>query len=380
MSSQFTIQEQEHMRRALVLARRGQGRVEPNPMVGCVLVRRGVTVGEGYHQRFGGPHAEVEALRRAGSQARGASAFVTLEPCCHQGKTPPCTTALIDAGVRRVVVATPDPFPAVSGKGIRRLRRAGMRVNVGLLEEEARELNAPFFTLVIGGRPYTLLKWAQSLDGKIATRTGDSRWISSPESRRRVHLIRARVDAVLVGIGTVLADDPLLTARDVPVRRVATRVVLDSRLRTPIRAALVKTARTTPTLILTTRGAATGRSAKVERMRRAGVEIVVCRARQGRIDLRAALGVLGARQFTTLMIEGGGTVLGAMLDSGLVDEAQIFVSPRLIGGDAAPGPYRGLGVPTVATAKACTSPSIQRVGGDLLYRLRFPAGLGRNPS
>ncbi|MFH0983253.1 MAG: bifunctional diaminohydroxyphosphoribosylaminopyrimidine deaminase/5-amino-6-(5-phosphoribosylamino)uracil reductase RibD [Planctomycetota bacterium] len=371
MTGDFTAAEHDHMRRALHLARRGQGRVEPNPMVGCVLAKRGRIIAEGYHRSYGGPHAEVEALRGAGRAARGATVFVTLEPCCHYGKTPPCTEALIEAGVGRVVVAMADPFPAVAGKGIAQLRQAGIPVEVGLLEAQARELNAPFITLVTRRRPYTILKWAQSLDGRIATRTGDSRWISSPASRRLVHRLRARVDGVVVGVGTVLADDPQLTARDVPLRRTASRIVLDSRLRVPPEATLVTTAHQTPTLILTTNEAVLSQPDKADRLLCSGAEIVVCRARNGHVDLRSALRKLGRRRLTSLLVEGGGCVLGAFLDLKLADEAMIFVSPRFIGGDDAVGPHRGKGVARAAGAPLHTPYRIARVGCDVLYRIRF---------
>ncbi|HTU24438.1 MAG TPA: bifunctional diaminohydroxyphosphoribosylaminopyrimidine deaminase/5-amino-6-(5-phosphoribosylamino)uracil reductase RibD, partial [Pirellulales bacterium] len=202
-----------HMARALELAARGLGRVEPNPLVGCTIVNQGDVVGEGWHGQFGGPHAEIEALRVAGPHAAGATMYVTLEPCAHFGKTPPCTQAIVAAGIRRVVAATVDPFPAVGGQGLTELREAGIEVSVGQSAEEARRLNAPYFKLVETGRPWLIAKWAMTLDGKIATRSGASRWISSRDSRQIVHALRGRVDAVLVGIGTALADDPLLTAR-----------------------------------------------------------------------------------------------------------------------------------------------------------------------
>src|SRR5688500_7305813 len=217
--------DRAHMRRALALARRGWGRTAPNPMVGAVVVRDGVVVGEGWHAEFGGDHAEVMALREAGERARGATLYVTLEPCCHHGKTPPCTKAVIAARVGRVVCAMADPFPRVAGDGIAELRSTGIAVAIGVCEAEARVLNAPYLTLLGKGRPWVIAKWAMSLDGRIATRTGDSKWISGEASRRLVHELRGRVDAVMVGSGTALADDPLLTARP-PGPRTAARVVL----------------------------------------------------------------------------------------------------------------------------------------------------------
>ncbi|RMF74303.1 MAG: bifunctional diaminohydroxyphosphoribosylaminopyrimidine deaminase/5-amino-6-(5-phosphoribosylamino)uracil reductase RibD, partial [Planctomycetota bacterium] len=236
------------MRIALRTARRGLGRVEPNPPVGCVLVRGGRELARGFHRYFGGPHAEVDALRRAGN-ARGATAYVTLEPCCYHGKTPPCTQALIAAGIRRVVAAVRDPNPRVSGRGLALLRRAGLQVDVGVLADEAEALIAPFRKLTKTGRPWVIAKWAQSLDGRIATRTGDSRWISDVAARTHAHRTRARVDAIIIGARTAGIDDPLLTARLARPRRVAARVVLDPNLRTPTNGRLVRTAGNFPTWI-----------------------------------------------------------------------------------------------------------------------------------
>src|SRR3954451_1208374 len=242
------------MPRALELAERGRGHVEPNPLVGAVIVRDGRVVGEGWHQRYGEAHAEVHALAAAGAAARGATLYVTLEPCCHHGKTPPCTDAVLRAGVGRVVASMLDPNPLVAGKGAERLRAAGVAVEIGVGEAEARRLNAPYLKLLRTGRPYVHLKWAMTLDGKICTRTGDSKWISNEASRRRVHELRGRVDAILVGVGTALADDPQLTARP-RGPRTATRIVLDSRGRLPPTSLLAATARIVPTLVATTAAA-----------------------------------------------------------------------------------------------------------------------------
>jgi len=357
------------MNRALALARRGQGRVEPNPMVGCVLADGGRTIAEGHHRRFGGPHAEVVALRRAGPRALGSTAYVTLEPCSHFGKTPPCCDALIEAGVRRVVVAMKDPFPEVSGRGIRRLRKAGITVDVGLCRAEAEEFNAPYLTLLRRGRPHVILKWAQSLDGKIATRTGDSQWISGQASRRLVHRLRARVDAVMVGINTVLRDDPLLTARDVPVRRTATRVVADSRLRLPPTSRLVATAAAVPLLVMTTRAAAS--TPRADRLRAAGATVRPCRTRGGRLDLAHLLTHLGRLRMTNLLVEGGGHLLADLLDRNLADEAYVFVAPKLIGGGDAVQAYPGRGARTIAETPTLRCITHRRIGPDLLAHIRF---------
>lgn len=356
------------MHLALELARRGEGRVEPNPMVGCVIVKGGRIVATGYHTRFGGPHAERVALQRAGPAARRATAYITLEPCGHFGKTPPCTDALIRARPRRVVVAMKDPNPLVAGRGLRALRAAGIRVDLGLLRSEACDLAAPFIKFHRERRPYVILKWAQSIDGKIATRTGDSRWITSRRSRAAAHAMRARVDAVIVGVETVLADDPDLTARLVRPRRRATRVVLDTRLRTPPRCRLVRSARSVPTLIVTgSNQAATAR----RRLERAGCEVVSVGGGSGGVHLGRLLDLLRAREMTNVLVEGGGKVLASFLDAGLADEARVFVAPRLIGGAAAPGPLRGLGPARMADRVDVKLRSRFDCGPDLCYHLRF---------
>jgi diaminohydroxyphosphoribosylaminopyrimidine deaminase/5-amino-6-(5-phosphoribosylamino)uracil reductase len=349
------------MRRALALAEQGRGAVEPNPLVGAVVVRDGALVGEGFHQRYGGPHAEVGALAAAGGAARGATLYVTLEPCCHFGKTPPCTDAVLRAGVRRVVAAMADPFPAVAGRGAALLREAGVAVEVGLGEEQARRLNAPYLTLLAAGRPHVHAKWAMTLDGKIATHRGDSKWISNEASRRRAHALRGRMDAVLVGAGTALADDPLLTARP-PGPRTATRVVLDSAGRLPPKSNLVRTAMQTPTLVATT---ARMPSATADQLRRAGCEVLVQPDEGGKVGLPALLRELGRRRMTNLLVEGGGEVLGSFRDAGLIDEVHAFIAPRVLGGAAARTPVGGAGVAAVAQALALTDCTVEILDGDV---------------
>ena len=372
MADSFAPNDDKHMKRALALALRGQGWVEPNPMVGCVLVQDRRVVGEGYHRRFGGPHAEVNALRAARAEAKGATAYVTLEPCCHRGKTPPCTDALVAAGVARVVMAMRDPFPKVRGRGQRLLGRAGIDVSAGLCETEAIWLNAPYLKLQRQHRPWVILKWAQSLDGKIATRTGDSQWISCEQSRRRAHRLRGRVDALIVGVGTVVADDPLLTCRHVNPRRVAARIVLDPRLRTPRRVALLRTASETPTIIATDRRIA--KSSRAAALARAGVEILGLRHTRGGLDLGGLLDELGARGMTNVMVEGGGKTLGAFHDGGLADEAVIFVSRRLIGGQGAPSPLNSLGHAKMRDVRSPAWTRLSRCGEDDLYRMVLAPG------
>ncbi len=339
--------DERFLRRALALARRGLGAVEPNPLVGCVLVRGGRIIGEGWHRRFGGPHAEVDALRRATAPPRGATAYVTLEPCCHHGKTPPCTDALLAAGIARVVAPLRDPNPAVAGRGFAQLRRAGVRVDVGLLADEAAALNAAFFKRMRTGRPWVVLKWAQSLDGRIATRTGDAQWISNEACRAHAHRVRARLDALLVGVNTVIVDDPLLTARVKRLRRVATRIVLDTRLRTPLRARLVRTARVVPTWIFCAPDAP---AARARRLSRAGCQVHSVCADAAGLHLPSVLDALGAAGMANVLVEGGGRLLGSFLDARLADEVQIYIAPLLIGGHGAPAALDARGPARLADA------------------------------
>lgn len=366
MSKRLRFDESVHMRRALMLAARGLGRVEPNPMVGCVLVRGGRVVGEGYHRRFGGPHAEVEAIRAAGKAARGATAYVTLEPCCHHGKTPPCTDALLNLGIKRVVAAMTDPSPRVAGRGLAILRRAGVQVEVGLCHDEAVQLNGPYLKLRRHRLPWVILKWAQSIDGKIATRTGESRWISGEESRRWVHQIRGRVDAIVVGVGTVIADDPLLDCRYGRLRRVAARIVLDPHLRTPSDAQLIRTATQIPTIVVTAPGLENRKSRAFER---AGVEILGIRRDSRGLDLRAMLKQLARRGMSNVLVEGGGRTLGIFFDRGLADEAIVFISRRLIGGESAISPLSGRGPGRMKEIRQPVWTRLTRIGGDDVYRV-----------
>lgn len=358
------------MRYALRLAQRGRGRVEPNPLVGCVIVQGRRLVGRGYHRRFGGPHAEVEALRRCGRLARGATAYVTLEPCCHFGKTPPCTDALISAGVARVVAPLADPNPLVGGRGFAALRHAGVRVDVGLLAERAAALNAPFFKLVRTGLPWVILKWAQSLDGKIATRRGDSRWISDQQARRHAHRKRGLVDAIIVGVGTVLRDDPLLTCRYGRARRIAKRIILDSRLRTPPGAQLVRTARRVPTWIFHAPRPPSDRARSLER---AGCRLWSVPGTRSGLSLRAILRVLGREQMTNVLVEGGGQVLGQFLDQQLADELCLYVGPLLVGGAAATGPWHTLGAARLTDAlRLPPTARLRRLGSGYLLETGLP--------
>ena len=351
------------MRRASELARRGLGFVEPNPVVGAIVVdSSGTIVGEGWHQNYGGPHAEVHALAQAGVKANGATLYVTLEPCCHFGKTPPCSRAVIAAGIRRAVIGMRDPNPRVDGGGIEELRNAGIAVEIGLLEHDAQRLAAPFVNLVTQHRPWFHGKWAMTLDGKIATRSGHSKWITNEASRAVVHQLRGRMDGILVGIGTAIADDPALTARP-KGPRIATRIVVDSVARLPVESQLVQTASEAPVLVLTTTAAPSDRCAC---LRDAGVEVIAIDSdSNGKPDLNNVSLELGRRRFTNVLVEGGGQMLGAFFDKGLIDEVHAFIALKLVGGSDAPSPLAGHGLEMVTDCPSIQQPALQVLDGDI---------------
>lgn len=347
------------MRRALALGWGALGGTSPNPAVGCVVARDGAVVGEGYTQPPGGNHAEAEALARAGALARGATMYVTLEPCNHHGRTPPCADAVIAAGVGEVVVATRDPNPNVAGGGIARLEAAGIRARLGDGGQEARRLIEGFAKHSATGMPFMTAKFAMSLDGKIASRSGDSKWISGRESRAYAHTLRARSDAIMVGIGTALADDPRLTARDGAgnaAGRQPLRVVLDSRGRLPASARMLSAPG--KTLIATTQGAG-GIAGDGGR-----VEMVALPSGEGGVDLRALLALLGERGVVNILVEGGGGVLGTLFDMRLVDKVVAFVAPVIIGGSAAASPVGGLGAETMRESARLRDVATRRFGAD----------------
>ena len=355
------------MARALELAARGGGGVEPNPMVGAVVLNAaGKLVGEGWHQRYGGPHAEVFALAAAGVSARGGTLYVTLEPCCHHGQTPPCTDAVLASGVARVVAAMADPFPRVNGGGLATLRNAGVAVEVGVLEAQARTLNAAYLKLVRTGTPWVVAKWAMTLDGKLATRTGDSKWVSNPECRAKVHELRGLVDAVIVGRGTVVADDPLLTARP-PGPRTPARVVVCGSGDLPATCQLTATARDSPVIVYT----AAANAGRLSAWADAGAEVVGLPSADNALSPLAVLADLGRRRCTRVLVEGGAKLLGTLHDAGAIDEAWAFVAPKLFGGVAAPGPVGGRGVGTVAESRPPVSTRVELVGDNVLVRSVF---------
>ena len=356
------------MRGALALARRGLGSVWPNPAVGCVISNQGQVVGRGWTQPGGRPHGETEALRRAGEAARGAVSYVSLEPCCHWGKTPPCVDALVTAGVRRAVVALEDPDPRVAGEGLRRLRAAGLDVEVGLCAEEAAEVNAGFFTRLRLGRPLVTLKFATSLDGRIATASGESQWISGPPARERAHALRASHDAIMVGTGTVVADDPQLTCRLPGLdHRSPVRVVIDRHLRIPPTARLIADARRIPTWVLTLRSADPARRAGFLAK---GVTLIEVDAdREGQVDLAVALKALGERGITRLLVEGGAGLAAAFFRAHLVDRLVWVHAPLAIGGDGIPA-IGGLDLAALSDAPAFERLSTETIGDDVLTTFR----------
>lgn len=355
------------MRLALAEAIRGVGWVEPNPMVGAAIVRDDRLVSVGHHSRFGGPHAEVVALRAAGDRSRGSTVYVTLEPCCHQGKTPPCTEALIESGVARVVAAIRDPFPRVSGGGFAQLRAAGLQTTVGVEAEAARLQNAPYLKRIITGMPFVTAKWAMTLDGKTATAGGSSQWISGPRSRALVHEQRGRMDGILVGIRTALADDPLLTARP-PGPRTPLRILLDAGGRIPVESRLVRTAREVPLLVAVSARAERDR---LERLEEQGVEILRFDD-PDRIPIRPLLEELGRRGLTNLLVEGGGRVLGSFLDAGQVDAVDVFIAARIEGGPPEHTPVLGRGVASMTDALRLESVEVSLVDGDIRLRGIIP--------
>ncbi len=361
------------MRRVLALAARARGRTGPNPMVGAVVARGRTIVGEGYHSRAGAPHAEAVALSRAGARARGATLYVNLEPCCHYGRTPPCTDAILAAGVSEVVASMRDPDPRVDGRGIRALRAAGVKVRVGTLRTEAERLNEAFVRFRRTRRPFVTLKAGMSLDGRIATRGGESRWITSRAARAAARRLRSEHEAVLVGVGTVLADDPVLSGprangSGAPARREGpARVVLDSHLRTPVTARMLRTAGG-PVLVLAGRAAPAARRRRLER---AGALVVGVPTRSGRVDLSAAMRELGRRGLATVLIEGGGEILGAALDAGIGDRVALFVAPRLLGGRRARPAFGGDGAARLADAARLEATRPRRIGTDWMIEARL---------
>lgn len=353
----------KYMKQALLLARKGAGRVSPNPMVGAVVVRDGGVVGSGFHRVFGGPHAEVEALKDAGERALGADLYVTLEPCCHYGKTPPCTEAVIGSGIRRVFVGMIDPHPSVSGEGIKKIQQAGIDVTTGILEKDCRTVNESFIKFTTARLPFVTLKTALSMDGKTATYCRDSKWISGKRSRKTVHRLRSHSDAVMVGIETVMADDPLLTVRlDGCKTRQPLRIVVDSRLRIPLESRMLGD----NVVIATVEG--NSKTEKAGKLIARGVELIETPAKQNRVDLRALMQRLADRDIASILLEGGSELNSSALEAGLVDKVIIFYAPKIIGGAKAPGMVGGEGIKSVADAIGIERITLRRVDDDIMVQ------------
>lgn len=355
------------MRRALLLARKGVGKTSPNPAVGAVLVKNGVIVGEGWHRKAGTPHAEIHALQQAGQLAAGADLYVTLEPCAHFGKTPPCADAVIAAGVARVFIGMIDPNPQVSGRGVEKLRAADLEVFSGVLEADCRDLNLPFIKQVTTGLPYLTMKSAMTLDGKTAAHSGDSKWITSELSRKLVHQLRASVDAVMTGSGTLLADNPQLTVRMAKGKN-PIRIIVDSNLRTPVNCRLIKEAHKIPVIIAAIRG----EDSKVKALTDKGAEVLFCSGKGGAVDLPDLMRKLGARGIQSILLEGGERLCCEMLRNNLIDRFLLFYAPRFLGGDGK-GLFSGVGAALMQDSLPLYIKKVSRVGVDILVEA-YPEG------
>jgi diaminohydroxyphosphoribosylaminopyrimidine deaminase/5-amino-6-(5-phosphoribosylamino)uracil reductase len=356
--------ELQFMKKAIALAKKGSFRVRPNPKVGCVLVKKGKIISEGYHEHFGGPHAEINALRVAGAKAKGSTMYTNLEPCCHYGKTPPCTEAIIKAGVKEVIVGMVDPNPLVNGKGLRELKARGVKIKLGVLGEECAKLNERYIKYMTRGLPFVILKSAMSLDGKIATPSGDSKWITNEASRKYARTLRNKVDAILVGIDTVLQDDPeLLSSR--PGKK-PIRVILDSHLRIPLDARVLNSRATTIVV-----GQKDADKKRIESLQARGVEVLLIpkwRKHPGRgLDLKFLMKKLARRGVTSLLIEGGGKVNASALEMGLVDKFLFFIAPKIIGGENSITPVEGEGVDRIGEAIKLKDIKVRRFGEDVLF-------------
>lgn len=355
------MKDQEYMKMALELAEKGVGRTAPNPMVGAVIVKDGRVIGRGWHETYGEAHAERNALASCRESPERAVIYVTLEPCCHHGRQPPCTDAILAAGIQRVVIGSDDPNPLVSGKGIQILRAHGVEVTTGILREECDRINEVFFHYIQTGLPYVVMKYAMTLDGKIASYTGASKWITGADAREHVHRQRHRYSAIMAGVGTVLADDPLLTCR-IPDGKNPVRIVCDTHLVTPLTAQIVTTARQVPTVL------ATCCKDKKRHLpyEAAGCHVLPTEEKNGHVDLRRLMERLGQNGIDSILLEGGGTLHWAALESGIVQKVQAYIAPKLLGGQAAKTPIEGQGFPTPADGVRLKTSRITQLGEDIL--------------
>lgn len=363
--------QEEYMRRAIELAKKGMGKVNPNPMVGAVIVRDGRIIGEGWHAKYGELHAERHAFSRLTEEAAGAEMYVTLEPCCHQGKQPPCTEAIIEHGIQTVYVGSDDPNALVAGKGIEILRKAGIRVETQVLKKECDALNPVFFHYITQGTPYVVMKYAMTIDGKIACDTGAGKWVTGEAARNHVQETRNWLQGIMVGVQTVIQDNPSLTCR-MPWGRNPIRIVCDSRLRIPENCNLVVTAEKIPLLVATLPDSAD--SEKARRLQAKGVEILPVQERDGRIDLQVLMKQLGERKIDGVLLEGGGTLNESALSAGIVKRVQVYIAPKIFGGSGRYSPVRGEGVPDPVQAWSASKPKVSFYGDDILLEYEIKDG------
>ena len=358
-------EKERYMQRALELAKKGEGAVSPNPMVGCVIVKDGIVIGEGYHERYGEYHAERNALLHTTEDPEGADLYVTLEPCCHYGKTPPCTEIILEKKIRRVFVGATDPNPKVAGKGIEILRNHGVEVETGILEKECLQLNEVFFHFIQTGLPFVAMKYAMSLDGRIACTTGDSQWITGETARRHVHALRKRYSSIMVGINTVLKDNPMLNCR-MEGGKDPIRIVCDSSLQIPLGSRIMQTAQEIPTIIVCAEDTL-NRDEKVKTMdeiRSMGAEIFTAGDHQ--VDLTQLMKQLGERKIDSVLVEGGGKIHGSLRDLGLIQKVYAYIGTKIIGGEAAPGPVKGKGALLISEALPLKDTKVQMLDEDVL--------------
>ncbi|WP_350454035.1 bifunctional diaminohydroxyphosphoribosylaminopyrimidine deaminase/5-amino-6-(5-phosphoribosylamino)uracil reductase RibD [Slackia heliotrinireducens] len=368
--------DEKMMRRAIELARTAAGWTNPNPLVGAVIVKDGRVIGEGCHERYGDLHAERNALASCTESPQGATMYVTLEPCSHTGKQPPCADALVEAGIARVIVGTRDPNPLVSGRGVARLRAAGIQVEEDFLRQECDEINPVFFHFITTKMPYAVAKWAMTADGKIATATRDARWVSCEASRADTHELRHRLAGIMVGVNTVLDDDPMLNARRGVPSSQPLRIVCDSSLRIPLDSALVRSAAETPVLVACACRIDQGeRLDKVIRLQAAGVDVVSLPGADGKVDLAALMAHLGESGVDSVLVEGGSTLHANMFENGLVDEVVVYLAPKVCGGTSAPTPVGGAGAALMADALQLGKPQVDIVGDDVRLTYRLNRGI-----
>ena len=354
-------QDRQYMKMALELAQKGMGFTAPNPMVGAVIVKNGRIIGQGYHRKYGGLHAEREALAVCTEEPEGASIYVTLEPCCHYGKQPPCVNAILEAGIRRVIIGSSDPNPLVAGKGIRILKDHGIEVTENILKEECDKLNEAFFYYIQNKKPYVVMKYAMTMDGKIAAYTGESKWVTGEAARIHVQEQRLKYTGIMVGVGTVLADDPMLTCR-LENSRNPVRIICDSHLRTPLTSKIVRTAETIPTIL----ASSSKDQQKIKNYEELGCQVLYVPEKNGHIDLNRLMELLGAAKIDSILLEGGGSLNWSALESGIVQKVQTYIAPKLFGGEEAKTPVEGKGFPDPASAVLLKNSEIIRLGDDFL--------------